>query len=832
MGTISSSIVRSARALLKARGFSITIVAILATGIGVTTAIFALVDAVLIRALPYPEADRLVAVRHAASRTELPMTGLSSGTFLHYRAQNRVFEDVAAYRESVYTVLDPGEPERVRIASVSPTFFGVLRTRPFLGRFPSETDYQFRVRTGLLISHDLWVRRYGADPGIVGKTVRIEGNPASNVVVGVAEPGFHFPDPETQIWIAEPQEGRPTSNRAAVRGLFLKGVARLKPGVAPHDAELELQRLIRTWPDAFPDITTQQIEQMGLRAVVVPLKDAVIGDVRVPLLLLLTTAAFLLLITWANATNLSLVRAERLRRDVAVARALGATDRHLVERFFGESALLATSGGVLGVLLATAAVAGRFGFDPDQIPRLREVHMDARVVILAIGLSAVSGFLLGSAAFLNTRQSSLGGALTGALTRVTGSRREQRGRRVLVVAQIALALPLLIGSALMVRSFWRLLHVNLGFRPQGAITFTLPVPPTKSASGDFYHGTARVHDEVLRGLRALPGVGAAEATTVFPLTVREGYGEERITAAGRPAETGTAFTLWSFATMGYFRAMGIPMLEGREFQPDDMSLRSPGVILSASLARTLFGPDDPIGRQVQRAGTSAFPPYTVVGVVGDIPADTIAGGASKVLYFANVYPPKADVVTGAITDYIPDTQVYVVRTNMPLASLAPAIQRAVHDVSPKLAVTRLASVDQRVADSMARPRLTMVLLLAGAATAVFLGVVGLYGVLAYTVSLRTRELGVRIALGESPAHVTRGVLREGAQLALAGIGGGLVAGVALTRFLGTLLYQVKPSDPAGFAAMSVVLFAVVLAASYLPARRAGRVNPIQALKAE
>lgn len=826
-----NAMLRAARYLAKAPAFSFTIIGIVAVGIGVTSAIFALVDAVLIKPLPYRDPDRLVVVRHTASHAELPMQGLSSGTFLHYRANNHVFDDLAAYRESNYTILEPGEPERLRVATVTPSFFSVLRAHAHLGRFPTDQDFQFRVRAGVVLSYDLWVRRYGGDPDIVGRAVKIESNPATNIVVGVAEAGFHFPNPDTQVWLGESQEGRTPTPRAAIRGLFLNGIARLKPGVSLPTAEADLQRLIAEWPTVFPDVTAEQIGAIGFRATVRPLKQQVIGDVRVPLLLLLTTAAFLLLITWANSTNLSLVRAERLRRDVAVWRALGAGDRHLLERFFGEGAVLAAIGGLFGLAIAWGAIALRFGFDVDQIPRLREVGMDARVVGLVVALSVLSGVLMAAASFLSTRQGGLTSALTGAMTRVSGSRREQAGRRVLVIAQIASALPLLIGATLMVESFWRLLHVPIGFTADGAVTFTLPVPPRKVPSGDFYRDTARVHNEVLRGLRDLPGVTAVETATVFPLTVREGYSEERIVAAGRPGPDGGTFTLWSFATPGYFQAMGVPFLRGRPFQASDMSRESPGVILSAALASALFGNEDPIGKAVQRA-TNQSVGYTVVGVVGDVPADAIGASPSRILYFAHVYPPAATAVTGVITDYIPDTQAYVLRTRLPLATITPSIRRVVHDVDSRLVASRVSTVEQRVAASIARPRLTMLLLLAAAATALFLGVVGLYGVLAYAVTQRTREFGVRIALGASPAGVTWGVVRDGGVLALTGIAAGLFAAFALTRFLGTLLYQVSPADPLAFTAMAGLLLAVVIAASYVPARRAGRVEPILALKAE
>ncbi|MFN2566486.1 MAG: ABC transporter permease, partial [Gemmatimonadaceae bacterium] len=380
---VFDDLVRDARHALRRvareRGFSIPVVATLAIGTGVMAAVFALVNGVLIRPLPYRDADRLVALRHTA-RAELPMTGLSTGTFLHYRAHNRVFDDVALYDVDLETITDDGDaPEQVKVVAASPSLFSVLRARTYIGRFPTAEDYVFGERSGILISHDFWRRRYGADPGILGRTVEIARR-GNHVIVGVAEPGFYFPDHDTQVWEGWPQEGGNagpgTHQRASVRGLGYSGVARLKAGVTPEAVERDLMRLVATLPDAYPDVTMQQLWHLGLRAVAVPLKDAVIGDVRVALLMLLATGVFLLVITWANVTNLALVRAERLRREVAVTRALGASFGHLARRFGVESLLLATLGGALGLVLAGSAVRARFGFAPGEIPRLHDVRVD------------------------------------------------------------------------------------------------------------------------------------------------------------------------------------------------------------------------------------------------------------------------------------------------------------------------------------------------------------------------------------------------------------------------------------------------------------------------
>ncbi len=839
MDTILQDVRYALRTLAKSPGFSAIMVATLALGIGVTVAVFGLVNAALIRPLPYRDADRLVELRHSASRIDLPMNGVSPGTADYYRTHNRVFEEIGVYVEHVRTLTDLDKPERVQVALATPGVFSVLRPAVSAGRLIGPADYEFPagnaagVVRGVVISHDLWVRRYGADPDLIGRTIDIDR--MRLVVVGVAEPGFHFPSPQTQVWMAW---GWPldVASRASLRALGYGGVARLKPKVSREDAERDLQRLVRGLPEAFPDVTPASLDEIGLRAHAIPLKDAVVGDVRVALLVLLGTAVFLLLITWADAANLMLVRADRKRHEVAVARALGATDARLVRRFVSESLCLAVPGGALGLAFAAIAIELRFGFSPDDIPRLREASVDGLVLVVTLGLSILTAALLGAVALASARRADLAGMLSGGLSRMTAGRREQIGRRVLVAAQVALALTLLIGSALMAESFRRLKQVRLGFEPEGALVFRLPVAPTAFAGRNYYHEVARLHQRVLARIRALPGVAAAEAGNIagFPLTPVPSFYNRRLAVSDRAGEPTDAwpYALLSFATPGYFQAMGIPLVRGRTFGWEDTGRSGHGVVLSASLARALFGAEDPIGRRVRWTGRTTDPDYTVVGVAGDVPSEAIQDGPSRVLYFPNIYPPKADTITGVVHDYIPDDEFYVVRTSLPAASLGSRIERLIHEVDPKLVMTQVSTLERLVDASMARARLTMLLLLVAAGTALSLGVLGIYGVLSYAVSQRTSELGLRIALGASPATVVRMVIRQGVLLAALGIGGGTIAALSLTRFLRTQLYEVNPSDPITFAAMAALLFAVALAASYLPARRAARVDPMVALRTE
>jgi predicted permease len=398
MESLFPTLRRAVRRLRKDPAYSITVIATLALGIGAVAAIFSLVNAVLLRPLPYPDSGRLVALRHASSRVELAATQLSRGSYAHYREHNRAFEEVGLYRGNILlTLTDRDEPQRVNIALTTPSVFWVLRARPHLGRLFTAEDAEPDAPSPILISYDLWAIRYGADPGIIGQTIELGSD--HRVVAGVMPRGFHFPTPETQLWYTM----KVHETRASLQYLDHEGIARLKPGVSLDEADRDLERLVRLLPETYPEVTPEMLREMGLRAEAVPFKQTIVGDVRTELWLLLATAGFVLLVAWANAANLSLVRAERQRKDVAVQRALGATGGHLARGFFSESLVLAALGGALGLGIAFMAVETRFGFEPDQIPRLRELSVGGAVLGLGLGLALLTGVLLGLVSLMHAR---------------------------------------------------------------------------------------------------------------------------------------------------------------------------------------------------------------------------------------------------------------------------------------------------------------------------------------------------------------------------------------------------------------------------------------------
>jgi predicted permease len=633
---------------------------------------------------------------------------------------------------------------------------------------------------------------------------------------------FDFPRPQTQVWtwwFARPWP------MIRAGGLEEHGIARLKPGVSVADAQADLQRLIPSLADAYPDVTPADLRHAELRAMVISLKDAVVGDARPSLIILLYTVSFVLLIALAKVANLILVRGERQHREVAVVKALGATGRDLTRRFLSESLAVALLGGALGLALAYVAVAWRFGFEPGQIPRLHEVHVGGAVLAVTAGISIVSALLLGGLSLMRAGRVDFTAALKGALGRMTGGRDWQRAQRVLVAMQVALALTLLIASAMMVQSFWRLAHAPLGFDPHGVLTFQISMDGQQT-----YQDEARFHARLLERLRTIPGVSGAGATFNTPLTPTAlGLtGLLDVENAPRASDKVSPSISIDVVTPGYFHAMGIPLVRGRTFRPGDLLGGGRPAIVSAATVRALFGGQDPIGRQI-RLRPSYFPPFTVVGVAGDVPGETIAGGPSRLVYFPDLDDFAAQ----------PDTEVnlpqrgvttIVVRASLPPASLVPTVRRVVHDLDPQVPVVLVRTMDDIVAASMARARLMMLLLLVAGGAALVLGVIGLYGVVSYTVARRRREIGVRIALGASPVAVGRLVMRQSADVVVAGIGVGLAAAFALTRLLGSVLYDVSPSDPLSYGAMTGLLFVVALIASYIPARRAGRVDPVQVLR--
>ena len=819
----------AARRLVRERGFSIPAIAALGVGMGATVAIVALADAVILRPLPYPESHRLVAIGHRAPADGALEGGQSEATYLHYVANTRSFEALGIYFDRDLSITDGEQPERVTAALMTPSVFEALGVPAMLGtycpRFASPAE-EASGNARIVISHELWRRRYAGDPQVVGRGIEI--NRGARTIVGVMPADFHFPRLETQLWFCQPispaaEAGTSTSQL---------GVARLKPGVTPEAAEADLRRAMATFAEVFPAAAQEMARSGQTRPVLTPLKDATIGDVRPAVVLLACTAVLVLLISWANAANLVLVRSESQRRQIAVERALGATTGDVAQRHLCEAALLSLGAGVLAWTIARLAVASRFGFAAGEIPRLHELRADGRVLALAVAFTVLTAILVGGTAFVRTRGTTVLAALRGTAGRARTSIEWRRVQRGLVVAQVSLALTLLIASGVMVQSYRQLSQFTLGFDPSSVLAIEVPLP--FRGYSRYEHG-ARLFDEALARVRSLPGVTAAEAASArLPLVPLDAYAYTPATTPDA-AEAGAGprvTAALAIVTPGWFDAMRIPITRGRTYRPGDLRSSDHPVVVSAAFARALFGTDDALGRRVALEDYSSLPMYTIVGIVGDVPGDRIPDGPSRTIYFPVLRDFAAIPDSTPRVPLFPGEMTLFVRTSGAPMSLIAPIRRIVGELDPHVPVTNARTLEDVVRGSTARARLTMLLLLAGASAALVLGVIGIYGVVSYSVSQRTPEIGIRMALGATPSRVNAMVLVEAAGMTALGAGVGVIASLAATRLLSGLLFGVSATEPMTFVAMVILLSGTALGASYIPARRASRIDPVGALRAE
>ena len=711
---------------------------------------------------------------------------------------------------------------------MTPGVFTALGVEPARGRYcTADDDLVGRsVGTGnalVVISHSLWVSRYGRDLAIVGRNIEI--NRGGATIIGVMPPGFHFPRVETELWYCQPVDAA-----ASGSGTYQTGIALLRTGVRSEDAERDLQRLMTTLPEAYPRAALE-LERSGVRGpLVTPLRDVLVRDVRPAVVLLACTAAFLLLVALANAVNLVLVRSESQRRQVAIERALGATTADVAQRLICESVLLVAAGGVVAWAIAAFAIAYRFGFAPGEVPRLHEVRVDGLAASLTLGLMIASGATMAGAAFLRTRSPAVLTALRGA-GRSTATGPWRSTQRALVAVQVGLALALLIASGVMAQSYWKLARVDLGFDPASALTVEVPLP---FRAYQRYEDGARFYDETLQRIRRLPGVVSAEAAGRLPLTRITGSGTGPMAIAdGVAGALAVQVAIQpSIVTPGWFEAMRIPVVRGRSYQPGDLASDAHPIIISTALARALFHDTDAVGRRFRLVNLGRLPTYTVVGVVGDVPGERLADGPALALYFPLLRDFAATPDSAPGIPHYPRELTLVVRTEVAPASLLAPIRRVVAESDPQVPVTNPRTLEEIVGASTSRTRLTLLLLLTGAAVALMLGIVGIYGVVSYAVSQRTSEIGIRMALGATPGAVNRMVLREGLLMTAIGIAAGMIAALAVTRLLRGLLYGISPTDATTFVGMAVLLAVIALAACYSPARRASRIDPVLALRAE
>jgi predicted permease len=802
--TLFQDLRRALRTLAKSPGFTAAVVAVLALGIGANTAIFSVVNGVLLQRLPYPDPGRLVRVWHTPPQSGFPglrTFAVSPANFLDWQSQSRSFEGMAIIRFTPLNLTGGASPEALQAAQVSSDFFSVLRARPLLGRTFDRTQTEADGLATTVLSHALWKTRFGGDPGIVGRDIRLDDRLYR--VVGVMGPEVRIPD-SAQLWVPydwTPQQRAMRSNHNCLV------IARLKPGVALAAAQTEMSvisdRLARQYPE----------DDSGWGATVVPLREDLVVDVRPILLVLLGAVAFVLLIACANIANLVLARTLGRRRELALRSALGASRARLIQQLLAETILLGLAGGALGLFLARFGVDAILAFLADDLPRSAEVSLDGRVLAFTFAVSVLTGVLAGIVpAWRLTRGDVAGGLRAGSERAIGGGDPGGRTRGLLVVSEVALSLVLLVGAGLMVRSLWHLQRVDPGFDSRDVVTMHLDLPKSKYSEPERQHAFVA---QLLERTRALPGVEAAGAVNDLPLTGTQNW---PVAIEGRPeppvSEQPNVVT--SVVGGDYFRALRIRLVDGRLFSPAD-SANAPAVILiSESMAKRFWPGESALHKRL----TTAFLPGSreVVGVVGDLKSNGL-----------EVSDPVSQM-------YIPETQYplrgvdLAIRTKSP--AVAAAVVSAVHALDPDLPVLRVGTLEKIRTGSLARQRFGMVVLAGFAGLALLLAAVGIASVLSYAVRRRRREIGIRLALGARASDVLRMVVLQGMRPALVGMAVGLAAALALGRVLSSLIFGVRATDPGTFAAVAVLLAAVALAACLIPARRAARVSPTTALRDE
>jgi putative ABC transport system permease protein len=792
------------RALLRTPGFLVTSVTTLALAIGVVVGMFSVVNTVLLRPLPFPDADRLVVVAGTAPGSDLSERfGLGPEFYLHYRDHSKLLDGIFLFGAGTSTLRTDHRVERIQMAFPTNGIYATLGARPQIGRLPTPED-EDRV---VLISDQLWSSWFGRDPAVVGKTYFVSGQ--MRQVIGVMPPEFRFPSDETLLWVAgdvRPADVRPGQLGAPV-------IARMKPGVTREQLAVELTRLSKELPTRFggsPNYA-RVIEQHS--AVVEPVLERLVGPTaRTSLWVLLGAVSVVLLIACANVANLFTVRAEGRRRDLAVRRAIGASRAQLVRLQMAEAFLVALPAGVLAVILCALTLPLFLRAAPEGIPRLALAGLDLPTLTAAFALVVLVALACGAVPALHASSPDLARLREG--SRGSTGRRHLR-RDVLVVGQTALALVLLIGSALLVQSFQRLRSVDPGYDTADIYTFQFAPEQERLADGPSW---GRLHLDFMDRLRALPGVTGVGVVNNIPLD--EGTGAGRFLTDTMDPDGGGALLDQNFAGGDYFRVMGIDLLRGRPFTSDEAVTSNSSIIISRSAAARLWPDRDPIGQRIRRA-SDAVQWFTVVGLVEDVRQDDWRDAGEAIVYLPLTGPTPTAWALGS--------PAYVVKSPR-AASLGREVRELVRQVAPEAPVYREFTMEVLAQRSMVQLSFTMLTLGVISALAMILGAVGLYGVLSYVVAERTREIGVRMALGATAGTVRRLVVSQGAKVVLVGAVVGVAAAVASTRLLDTLLYEVSAVDPGVFLAMTAMMIGIGMLASYVPARRASQVDPIESLR--
>jgi putative ABC transport system permease protein len=790
-----------ARMLLKNPGFTLIAILTLGLGIGANTMIFSVVNGVLLRALPFNDPERILSVWATDAKRGQDRRAVSYPNFDDWRAQQTVFERFAGIDFAGATLTGAGTPEQLPGLNASADLFPLLGAQPLVGRRFSEQEAQSNDETVVIISESLWRRRFGADAKIVGSAITLDGK--SRTVVGVMPASFRFPldtPLPAEFWgLLRPDRERGHNQ--------LNVIARLKPGITMEQAQAEMNAVAGRLTAQYPNFNTGR----GIR--LTGMQEDLTRNARRPLLFLLACVGCVLLIACANVANLLLARVTGRQKEIAVRTALGATRGRVIRQLLVESALLAVTGGAAGVLLATWGISLLRPLIPQVVPMTQAISLDWRVLGVALALSLLTGILFGLAPAAQAAKANLTTALKEEGRGLAGGLRRNRTRAALVIAEIAISLTLLVGAGLLMRSFLRLLDVNPGFNPEGVITFDFSLPGTRYGKRG---QQSAFYQQLIERVAAIPGVEVASVGDPIPLGGSSSSAGVVIEGQPPMLPTERPKPQLRFVGQNYLRVMGTPLLQGRPLDDNDR-LDAPKVMLiNETFARRFFPNQDPLGKRVS-VGIGDNYDCHIVGVVADVKTRGLHEEAEPECYLSYLQNPISELTL-------------IVRASADPTSIVPAVRNEVERMDRELAISDIRTMNQLVAEAIAPQRFILFMLGLFAGLALLLASVGIYSVMAYAVTQRTNEIGVRLALGASPGAVLKMVVRQGMTLALAGIGIGLIAAIALTRVMKTLLFGVGATDPLTYAAVTLLLTLAALLACWIPARRATKVDPLTALR--
>jgi putative ABC transport system permease protein len=803
------------RILLRNPGFTLAAIVVLALGIGANTAIFSIVNAVLLRPLPYEDPSRIIQIWHVPPAKSFPgmsFFSVSPANYLDWQSQNRSFEKMAAYGFRSFTVGGGQRPEAIRGAAVAPDLFSILRVQPVLGRTFSPEEDRPGQGNVVILGNKLWRDHFASDPSIVGRNVTLNGQTYS--VIGVMPPKFKFPD-WADLWVPLAW----SNEQRAVRGNHnYMVIGRLKPDVNVQQAKADLSTISARLEQQYPE------DDKGWGATVLPLREQMVGDVRPALLVLLGAVAFVLLIACANVANLVLAKTVARKKEIAIRTALGASRAAVLRQILVETLILSLAGGSLGLFLARFGLTLIEKFLADRLPSSIEITLDAQVLAFTVFLALFAGILAGLLPAARFTRTDVNEALKQGQSRGSSDSGGSKTRGLLVVSEVALSLVLLIGAGLMLRTLLQLSSVRPGFDPNNVLTAALPVPNTK-----FPSPAAQISfcDQVLRELRAMPGVESAGLIDSLPLD--GGGSHQPVAMEGQPVVPMADQPEVDVRVIspGYLHAMRIPLVRGRDLNDADVAGRPPVVLISESMAKRFWPNENPIGKHV----TLTFFPDAVrevAGVVGDVKQDSLDQNRPVEM----LYWPVSQITAPPSETWRSFGLSLAVRTSADPTSAISAVTTAVHLVDPEMPVEQLVTMEGLISASLFPQRFNVLLLGAFAGLALVLAAVGIYSVLSYTVRRRVREIGIRMALGASHSDVLRMVVSDGMKPILLGVAIGLAAALALSRVVASLIFGVRATDPLTFAAVALLLVAVGLLATILPAYRATRVEPVRILRDE